>query len=67
MPRAKEPEFYIATTSGVVKVDGKRQTFVKGRTIVHRDSALYRAMPDRFRPVDRPTIEQATAAPGERR
>lgn len=67
MPRAKTPDFYVAITSGVLKVDGKRETFIKGKTIVHRDSALFRKHPDYFRPVERPAVEQATAAPGERR
>lgn len=67
MPRAKTPDYFVATTSGVMKVDGKRETFVRGKTIVHRDSPLYRAHPRFFQPIERPTAEQATAAPGERR
>lgn len=67
MPRTKQPEYFVATTSGVLKVDGKPETFLRGRTIVHRDSPLYRAYPKFFKPVERPESEQATAAPGERR
>lgn len=67
MARKRDPEFYVATTSGVLKVKGKSETFIAGRTIVSRDSALYRAYPHLFKPVEHPAVEQATAAPGERR
>ena len=67
MPRTKQPDYFVATTSGVMKVAGKPQTFVRGKTIVHRDSELYRSYPHLFQPIDRPAVEQATAAPGERR
>ena len=67
MPRTKQPDYFVATTSGVLKVDGKTETFIRNRTVVHRDSPMYRAYPKLFRPVDRPGTEQATAAPGESR
>lgn len=67
MPRKAQPDFYVALSSGVLKVDGKIERYFEGRTIVHRDSPLYRAMPGRFKPVERPAVESATAAPGERR
>jgi hypothetical protein len=67
MPRKKEPEFFVARSSGVVKINGKPEYYVRGQTIVHRDAALYKAIPERFQPVDRPEVEQTTAAPGERR
>lgn len=67
MPRKREPEYFIAISSGSLRVDGKIETFVRGRTVVHRSAALYRAHPDMFRPIEHPTIEQATAAPGEKR
>jgi hypothetical protein len=67
MPRKKEAEFFVARSSGVVNVNGHKETYVAGQTIVHRDTALYRAAPDRFVPVERPEVEQATAAPGEHR
>jgi hypothetical protein len=67
MPRKKEPEYFVARSSGVVKVNGHKETYVAGKTIVHRDTALYKAAPDRFVPVERPEVEQATAAPGEHR
>ena len=67
MPRKKEPEFFVARSSGVVKINGKPEYYVVGKTIVHRDSDLYKAIPSRFVPVDRPGVEQMTAAPGEKR
>lgn len=67
MPRKREPEYFVATTSGVFKVNGKIEHFKRGQTIVHRDSPLYRAHSKLFTPIDRPSVEQATAAPGERR
>jgi hypothetical protein len=67
MPRKKEPEFFVARSSGVVKINGKPEYYVVGKTIVHRDSDMYKAIPDRFRPVERSAVEQATAAPGEKR
>lgn len=67
MPRKKEPEFFVAISSGVARVDGKREVYHAGTTIVHRDSALYRSNPKLFKPVERPGVEQMTAAPGESR
>ena len=67
MPRKATPDYFIAITSGVLKIKGKPETFVRGKTIVHRDSPLYRAYPQHFQPIERPSTEQATAAPGERR
>lgn len=67
MPRTKQPDYFVATSSGIIQVDGRSEVYQRGKTIVHRDSALYRAIPNRFRPVERPAIEQATAAPDQRR
>lgn len=67
MPRTKQPDYFMATTSGALKVAGKTETFVRGKTVVHRESALYRAYPNLFAPIDRPAVEQATSAPGESR
>jgi hypothetical protein len=67
MARKSEPEFFVATTSGALKVKGKVETFIVGRTIVHRSSPLYQAHPDLFQPIERPAVEQATAAPGASR
>lgn len=67
MPSKAQPEFYVARSSGVIKIDGRNEFYTVNQTIVHKDSALYRAIPDRFQPVERPQVEKATAAPGERR
>lgn len=67
MARTKQPDYFIAITSGLLKVEGKSELFVRGQTIVHRDSPLYRAYPQHFRPIERPPTEAATAAPGQRR
>ena len=67
MPRKKEPEFFVATTSGVLNIAGHRETFIAGRTIVSKDAPLFRAYPHLFKAIDHPVIEQATAAPGEKR
>lgn len=68
MPRRKEPEFFVARSSGVLNVNGRKEHYVAGKTIVHRDSPLYKAAPSRFIPVERESaVEQATAAPGEQR
>ena len=66
-PRKRQSEYFVATTSGTLMVNGKRETFVKGRTILHRSEALYQAHPELFAPIDHANVEQATAAPGERR
>ena len=68
MPRTKQPETYIATSSGVLKINGKIERYTAGQTIVHRSHPLYQAIPERFQPLTAlPVVEQATAAPGERR
>jgi hypothetical protein len=65
MPRKAQPDFFVAQSSGIVKVNGQMETYLKGQTIVHRDSDLYKLIPERFKPVERPPTEKATAAPGE--
>ena len=65
MPTKKEPDYFVARSSGVVRIDGKTEFYTAGKTIVHRDSELYRRIPERFTPVERPAVEQATAAPGQ--
>ena len=67
MPRKPLPDYYVATSSGVFKIDGKTETIIAGKTIVSRSSPLYRELPHYFIPVARPAVESATAAPGETR
>jgi hypothetical protein len=52
-------------------VNGFSDLVTAGETIVDEDHELVRAHPDRFVPVDvvreRPVVEDASAAPGEKR
>lgn len=51
-------------------VDGVRQLFTAGRTHVTSDSNVCLRFPDRFKVAEaqyRSDVEEATAAPGERR
>jgi len=66
-------KYYIATTSGSASIDGKEYDFNMGITRVAADHPLVKACPLYFEPIDDgsravvPDVEQATAAPGERR
>lgn len=68
MPKAKEPSIFVARTSGDIKIDGEVYSYRAGRTRVREGHPLLRVIPERFEPlkVDY-EIEQATAAPGEKR
>lgn len=69
MARGSSQDAFIATETFVVEIDGVPEYVEKDKTIVHRASAVYRKNPHMFRPleVSLPEVEQATAAPGERR
>lgn len=68
MARTKEPEIYVARSSGVIKIAGRTYRYTAGRTRVRAGHELLRALPDKFVPMDVDyDVEQATAAPGERR
>ena len=67
MPTKKESDYFVARSSGVVKIDGQTEFYSAGKTIVHRDSELYKRIPERFTPIERPAVEQATAVPGQSR
>jgi hypothetical protein len=71
MPRTKapaEPTVYVAISSGVVKIDGTLYRYSQGQTRVRAGHPLLKARPDKFAPLKLDyEIEQATAAPGERR
>ena len=60
---------WIATDSGAVEVDGETRIFVKDKTLVRDDDPMLKQIPHCFEPLDGPDaeVEQATAAPGERR
>lgn len=64
MPRAKSTAALIARTSGVMSVDGSRYFFRKGQPY-SADHPLVRTHPELFEAFA--PVEQATAAPGERR
>ena len=51
MARMKEPEVYVARSTGVVKVSGKIYRYIAGRTRVRANHPLLRAMPDKFQPL----------------
>ena len=61
---------YIATESGAAEVDGQPFTFVRGVTRVRAGHPVLRQLGAFFRPVEEAVhydVEQATAAPGEKR
>lgn len=69
MARSKTADVYEAAETFVVEIDGVPTYVEKGKTRVHKSSAVYRSNPHLFVPleVEVPDIEQATDAPGERR
>jgi hypothetical protein len=71
MPRTKapaEPTVYVARSSGVVNIDGQIHRYVQGQTRVRAGHPLLKARPDKFVPLQLDyEVEQATAAPGEKR
>jgi len=68
-------DIYVATSSFVVDLDGRRYVAHKGRTTIEAGHPLLEARPGSFRPQvadirlpgNAGGVEQATAAPGERR
>ena len=61
---------YIATESGSAEVDGETYIFTRGQTRVREGHPLLDAVRDYFEPVGdhiHYDVEQATAAPGEKR
>jgi hypothetical protein len=69
-PRSRDQDIYVATESGSCEVAGENHVFVKGITRVRAGHPLLKAVPDYFKPIELEVhydVEQATAAPGERR
>lgn len=63
-------DVYVCTESGSTEIDGQVLPYTKGITRVRAGHPLLKAVPDRFEPIDLTVhydVEQATAAPGERR
>ncbi len=68
VPKVKEPEIYVARSSGVVKIDGKLHNYYGGTTRVRAGHPLLKAVPNGFEPLKLDyDVEQATAAPGTKR
>lgn len=51
MARTKEPEVYVARSTGVVKVKGKLYRYIAGVTKVPRGHPLLDVMPGKFAPL----------------
>jgi hypothetical protein len=67
---SKNGDVYIAKESGSAEVDGRTLTFTKGITRVRAGHPLLKGREGLFEPVDDVVhydVEQATAAPGEKR
>jgi hypothetical protein len=63
-------DVYVARESGSAEVDGKVLTFTKGMTRVRAGHPLLKGREHLFDPIDTTVhydVEQATAAPGEKR
>lgn len=69
MPRRAEPDIYVVKNTFWVNLDGTATCVRKGEH-VRRGHELLRSHRDMFEPVDAIVhydVEQATAAPGEKR
>lgn len=61
-------KIYVATESFVVMVDGKQETIKAGKTRVREGHPLLKGRERYFRELEvQYEVEQATAAPGEKR
>ena len=70
MPARKKPEadIYVATSSGVVKIDGKLHNYYGGTTRVRAGHPLLKAAPGKFKPMDLDyEVETTTKTPGKKR
>lgn len=67
-PKPKEPEFYVARSSGVVKIDGVRHNYYGGTTRVRAGHPILKAVPSAFKPMTLDLdIEDASKTPGRKR
>ena len=63
-----DDDILVATESGWVTVGGNAEPIRRGVTRARRGSAIVKASPDMWKPIDvHYDVEQATAAPGEKR
>lgn len=61
-------EMYVARETFFALIDGQRVMVKKGRDLVRAGHVLLEKYPDKFKPAPvRFDVEQATAAPGEKR
>ena len=71
MPRTRQTrpdDVLIAIETGVVNLEGQEILIRRGITRAHAGSAIAKAYPGFFKPIDvHFSVEQATAAPGEKR
>jgi hypothetical protein len=53
MPRKEtdEPDVFVAISSGVVKINGKKREYSRGLTVVRAGDPLLKVVPTRFRPL----------------
>lgn len=70
MPRTATPRFVRPIEACTFDHDGEA-VVLSPRDIISADDELVRARPELFKPIEpsrqRPEVEQATAAPGEKR
>lgn len=68
MPKKKEPEIYVARSSGVVKIDGKLHHYYAGSTRVRAGHPLLKKVPNGWKPLQLDyEVEDATKTPGRKR
>jgi hypothetical protein len=65
-------EYLIAVESAVIREGSRRHVIHRNKTVVRADDPIVKGREKLFRPLDRKVmlgsdVEQATAAPGERR
>jgi len=66
----KSDRVYVATESFACQIEGKDYQITKGQTRVREGHPLLQTNPQYFRPMEENVhydVEQATAAPGEKR
>lgn len=67
--KAKASDYFVAVEGFTAVIDGKREFFYAGRTVVEAGHPALKIRPSAFRPQRAlgGSVEQATAAPGESR
>ena len=59
-PKEVEADIYVARSSGVVKIKGKRVDYRRGLTVVRAGDPLLLALPDKFIPLPQNTVPERT-------